>query len=100
MEKFKDSPLEANLISAYMKSASEGLFSTHTVGELLWGYEDALLKALKVLRPELDDVFGLFYKVYLTTSDILYFVLAVLVFGIFRRKAAYRICFITEQCFK
>uniref|UniRef100_A0A3Q4BZT2 Uncharacterized protein n=1 Tax=Mola mola TaxID=94237 RepID=A0A3Q4BZT2_MOLML len=35
---------------------------THTVGELLWGYEDSLLKALKVKQPELDEVFGLFYK--------------------------------------
>lgn len=63
MEMFKDSTLEANLISAYMRSSGEGLFSTHTVGELLWGYEDGLLKALKLFRPELDDVFGLFYKV-------------------------------------
>uniref|UniRef100_A0A3P9KWZ4 Scavenger receptor class B, member 2c n=1 Tax=Oryzias latipes TaxID=8090 RepID=A0A3P9KWZ4_ORYLA len=62
MEMFKDSTLEANLISAYMRSSGEGLFSTHTVGELLWGYEDGLLKALKLFRPELDDVFGLFYK--------------------------------------
>ncbi|XP_041825096.1 lysosome membrane protein 2c [Melanotaenia boesemani] len=62
MEMFKNSPVEANVISAYMKSSGEGLFSTHTVGELLWGYEDALLKALKLLRPKLDDVFGLFYK--------------------------------------
>ncbi|XP_072227878.1 lysosome membrane protein 2c [Leuresthes tenuis] len=62
MEKFKNSPIEANLISSYMKSSGEGLFSTHTVGELLWGYEDNLLKALKLLKPELDDVFGLFYK--------------------------------------
>ncbi|XP_061590255.1 lysosome membrane protein 2c [Cololabis saira] len=62
MEKFKDFPVEANIISAYMRSTGEGLFSTHTVRELLWGYEDPLLKALKLVRPELDDVFGLFYK--------------------------------------
>ncbi|KAM4532763.1 lysosome membrane protein 2c [Fundulus diaphanus] len=62
MERFKDNAVLANLISAYMRSAGIGLFSTHTVGELLWGYEDGLLKALKVFQPELDDVFGLFYK--------------------------------------
>lgn len=62
MERFKDNSLEANLISAYMRGTGEGLFTTRTVGELLWGYEDGLLKALKVLRPDLDDVFGLFYK--------------------------------------
>lgn len=63
MEQFKDSSLEANLISSYMRAADEGLFTTRTVGELLWGYEDALLKALKTFKPDLDDVFGLFYKV-------------------------------------
>ncbi|TKS84570.1 Lysosome membrane protein 2 85 kDa lysosomal membrane sialoglycoprotein [Collichthys lucidus] len=40
----------------------QGLFTTRTVGELLWGYEDGLLKALKIFDPELDDVFGLFHK--------------------------------------
>uniref|UniRef100_A0AAZ3RUR1 Scavenger receptor class B member 2 n=1 Tax=Oncorhynchus tshawytscha TaxID=74940 RepID=A0AAZ3RUR1_ONCTS len=62
MEKFKDTSVIANLISSYMKSVNEGLFTTHTVGELLWGYEDGLLKAMKVVDPTLDDVFGLFYK--------------------------------------
>ncbi|XP_059906267.1 lysosome membrane protein 2c isoform X2 [Gadus macrocephalus] len=61
MEKFKGSLL-ANLISAFMVSSGEGLFTTRTVGELLWGYEDAFLKAAKTIIPELDDMFGLFYK--------------------------------------
>uniref|UniRef100_A0A8C2WYW6 Scavenger receptor class B, member 2c n=1 Tax=Cyclopterus lumpus TaxID=8103 RepID=A0A8C2WYW6_CYCLU len=62
MEQFKDQPFTANLISAYMKSTGDGLFTTRTVGELLWGYEDGLLTALKKFKPDLDDVFGLFYK--------------------------------------
>ncbi|KAI3362347.1 hypothetical protein L3Q82_012650, partial [Scortum barcoo] len=62
MEKFKANAFMASLISAYMRSSSEGLFTTRTVGELLWGYEDGLLRALKAFRPELDSVFGLFYK--------------------------------------
>ncbi|XP_076613710.1 lysosome membrane protein 2c [Chaetodon auriga] len=62
MEKFKDHSILANLISSYMKATDEGLFTTRTVGELLWGYEDGLLKALKTVRPDLDAVFGLFYK--------------------------------------
>lgn len=70
MERFKDNSLEANLISAYMRGTGEGLFTTRTVGELLWGYEDGLLKALKVLRPDLDDVFGLFYKVSLMHINV------------------------------
>lgn len=63
MERFKDQSFMANLISAYMRGTGEGLFTTRTVGELLWGYEDGLLKALKIFSPDLDDVFGLFYKV-------------------------------------
>ncbi|XP_071769611.1 lysosome membrane protein 2c [Centroberyx gerrardi] len=62
MERFKDQPFMANLISAYMRSSNEALFTTRTAGELLWGYEDGLLKALKVFQPDLDDVVGLFYK--------------------------------------
>ncbi|XP_026029791.1 lysosome membrane protein 2c [Astatotilapia calliptera] len=64
MERLKDKFIEANLISAYMKGTGQGLFTTRSVGELLWGYEDGLLKALKTIThdPDLDDVFGLFYK--------------------------------------
>ncbi|KAM8743815.1 lysosome membrane protein 2c [Acanthopagrus schlegelii] len=62
MEKFKDNFIVANLISSYMTGTDQGLFVTHTVGELLWGYEDGLLKALRTVQPDLDDVFGLFYK--------------------------------------
>lgn len=63
MERFKDNALAANVISSYMRGTGEGLFITRTVGELLWGYEDGLLKALKIVQHDLDDVFGLFYKV-------------------------------------
>nr|XP_046231681.1 lysosome membrane protein 2c [Scatophagus argus] len=62
MEMFKNNPLAANLISSYMRGKDDGLFTTRTVGELLWGYEDGLLKALKLFKHDLDDVFGLFYK--------------------------------------
>lgn len=55
--------LMANLVSSYMRSLGVGLFTTRTVGELLWGYQDDLLRTLKRLQPQLDDVFGLFYKV-------------------------------------
>ncbi|XP_072311485.1 lysosome membrane protein 2c isoform X2 [Eucyclogobius newberryi] len=57
-----DSRIMANIISALMTSLGEGLFTTRTVGELLWGYEDRLLQDLKKLKPSIDDVFGLFYK--------------------------------------
>lgn len=63
MTMFKDQSFLAGLISSYMRSLNEGLFATRSVGELLWGYEDGLLKALKTMEPSLDTVFGLFYKV-------------------------------------
>lgn len=53
----------AKMVSFYMRLLDEGLFTTRTVGELLWGYEDKLMKAIKRIQPHLDDVFGLFYKV-------------------------------------
>ncbi|XP_053709141.1 lysosome membrane protein 2c [Synchiropus splendidus] len=61
MERFKDSAF-ATLISSYMRYTGETLFTTHSVGEFLWGYEDALLKALHIFMPQLDEDFGLFYK--------------------------------------
>lgn len=67
MTMFKDRPVLASVISSYMRSKGEGLFVTRTVGELLWGYQDGLLTALKILQPQLDDVFGLFYKVFTVT---------------------------------
>lgn len=58
-----------------MRGTGQGLFTTRTVGELLWGYEDGLLKALKIFDPELDDVFGLFYKVSFKHMNTLFYVL-------------------------
>lgn len=62
MKRFHNAFL-ANLVSSYMRSLGVGLFTTRTVGELLWGYRDDLLTSLQKFQPELDDVFGLFYKV-------------------------------------
>lgn len=62
MKKFHNAFL-AILVSSYMRSLGVGLFTTRTVGELLWGYRDDLLTSLQKFQPELDDVFGLFYKV-------------------------------------
>ncbi|XP_047426322.1 lysosome membrane protein 2c [Mugil cephalus] len=62
MEKFKDSLYLSNIISSLMKYLDENLFTTRTVGELLWGYEDRLLADFKKFQHDLDDVFGLFYK--------------------------------------
>ncbi|KAA0719668.1 Lysosome membrane protein 2 85 kDa lysosomal membrane sialoglycoprotein [Triplophysa tibetana] len=61
MEKFQDHPVIGRLIADLMRSMGVGVFGTFRVGDLLWGYEDPLLKALKIFGP-LDDHFGLFYK--------------------------------------
>ncbi|KAI5091412.1 lysosome membrane protein 2, partial [Silurus meridionalis] len=61
MERFQGTWLE-RIISDLMISEGEGLFGTRKVGELLWGYEDPLLKLLKKFLPSLDPNFGLFYK--------------------------------------
>lgn len=63
MEKFKEHLTMSRLISDLMTAQSIGLIETRTVAELLWGYEDPLLKDLKVVIHTLDDMFGLFYKV-------------------------------------
>ncbi|XP_061657830.1 lysosome membrane protein 2c [Syngnathoides biaculeatus] len=62
MERFKSHSFFAKLISNYMTDKDEGLFTTRTVGELLWGYEDALLKIIHAFKPEVDSAFGLFHK--------------------------------------
>ncbi|CAJ1070792.1 lysosome membrane protein 2 [Xyrichtys novacula] len=62
MDKFKDDSIVASLIASYMRATDTGLFTTRTVGQLLWGYEDSLLKTLRTFEPDLDDHFGLFYK--------------------------------------
>uniref|UniRef100_A0A8C1NRX4 Scavenger receptor class B, member 2c n=1 Tax=Cyprinus carpio TaxID=7962 RepID=A0A8C1NRX4_CYPCA len=60
MEKFKDTIVVSRIISDVMKAKGIGMFRTFRVGDLLWGYEDPLLKELKQFVS--DDHFGLFYK--------------------------------------
>lgn len=62
MEKAKNIPIFRNLISEFMKGENIGLFTTVTVTDLLWGYEDKLLEAAQKFDPSLDTMFGLFYK--------------------------------------
>ncbi|XP_065099686.1 lysosome membrane protein 2c [Paramisgurnus dabryanus] len=62
MERFKDAVIMSRIIHDLMLSKGIGVFGTFRVGDLLWGYEDPLLKDLKKFVPTLDDNFGLFYK--------------------------------------
>lgn len=51
------------IVSVYMKSLGVELFMTRTVHEVLWGFKDPLLTKLHSLRPEVDEYFGLMWKV-------------------------------------
>lgn len=50
-------------ISLYIKSLGVDLFLTRTVHEVLWGFKDPLLTKLHTMRPEVDEYFGLMWKV-------------------------------------
>lgn len=47
----------------WMKSLGVDLFMTRTVHEFLWGFKDPLMSRLHALKPEVDEYFGLMYKV-------------------------------------
>ncbi|XP_076614754.1 lysosome membrane protein 2-like isoform X1 [Chaetodon auriga] len=62
MTKVKGSFWKANLVSIWMNSFGTGLFTTRTVDELLWGYEDPLLTRVSASNSDVEKVFGLMYK--------------------------------------
>lgn len=62
MNKVKGSFLKSSMVSIWMNSLGSGLFTTRTVDELLWGYEDPLLTRIAPSNPDVEKVFGLMYK--------------------------------------
>ena len=62
MTRVKGSFWKANLASIWMNSFGTTLFTTRTVHELLWGYEDPLLARVSSSNPDVEKVFGLMYK--------------------------------------
>uniref|UniRef100_A0A4W4FD07 Scavenger receptor class B, member 1 n=1 Tax=Electrophorus electricus TaxID=8005 RepID=A0A4W4FD07_ELEEL len=46
-------------ISLFMGKIGTGMFMTHTVDELLWGFKDPLLTHLHTFKPEVAEDFGL-----------------------------------------
>ncbi|XP_074546783.1 lysosome membrane protein 2-like isoform X1 [Halichoeres trimaculatus] len=62
MNKLRNSFWKASLVSMWMTSLGSGLFTTRTVDELLWGYEDPLLARVSQTSPDVEKVFGLMYK--------------------------------------
>uniref|UniRef100_A0A3B1J8D8 Scavenger receptor class B, member 2c n=1 Tax=Astyanax mexicanus TaxID=7994 RepID=A0A3B1J8D8_ASTMX len=60
MNKLKDSGFWVKSgMSMFMGSLGTTMFFTHTVNELLWGFEDPLLSRLHKIKPEVDEKFGL-----------------------------------------
>ncbi|CAJ1070757.1 lysosome membrane protein 2-like isoform X1 [Xyrichtys novacula] len=62
MNKLRDSFWKASLMSVMMGSLGGDFFTTRTVDELLWGYEDPLLAYIAASKPDVEKVFGLMYK--------------------------------------
>lgn len=62
MNNVKGSFFKSSMVSIWMNSLKSGLFTTRTVDELLWGYEDRLLVRVAGTKPEVETVFGLMYK--------------------------------------
>ncbi|CAN9504526.1 unnamed protein product [Ophioblennius macclurei] len=62
MNKAKVSFWKASMASILITSVGSGLLTTRTVDELLWGYEDPLLKRVAAASPDVEEIFGLMYK--------------------------------------
>nr|XP_019937947.1 PREDICTED: lysosome membrane protein 2-like isoform X1 [Paralichthys olivaceus] len=62
MNKVKGSFWKSSMVSVWMNTYKSGLFTTRTVDELLWGYEDPLLARISSTTPEVGKIFGLMHK--------------------------------------
>lgn len=63
MNKVSGNFFKTSMVNVWMNSFNSGLFTTRTVSELLWGYEDPLLARVSSSNPDVEKVFGLMYKV-------------------------------------
>lgn len=52
-----------SFVSMYINSIGVDIFMTRTVHEVLWGFKDPLLSKIHSMRPEVDEYFGLMWKV-------------------------------------
>lgn len=59
-----------SLVSMYMNSLGVEVFMARTVHEVLWGFKDPLLTKVHSLRPEVDEYFGLMWKVSFTLLSV------------------------------
>lgn len=67
MNKVSGNLFKSSMVSLWMNSLKSGLFTTRTVNELLWGYQDPLLTKVSATNPDVEKVFGLMYKVCATS---------------------------------
>uniref|UniRef100_A0A8B9JYQ8 Uncharacterized protein n=1 Tax=Astyanax mexicanus TaxID=7994 RepID=A0A8B9JYQ8_ASTMX len=59
MNKLKESNFWVRSFMSVLMGSLGTMFFTHTVNELLWGFEDPLLSRLHKMKPEVDGKFGL-----------------------------------------
>lgn len=50
-------------VSIYMTSIGVDMFMTRTVHEVLWGFKDPVLSKIHSVKPDVDEYFGLMWKV-------------------------------------
>lgn len=62
MNKVKGNFFRSTMANMMMNSVKSEFFTTRTVDELLWGYEDPLLARVSATNPEVEKFFGLMYK--------------------------------------
>lgn len=62
MTKVKGNFFKATAVNTWMKLLKTPLFTTRTVDELLWGYEDSLLARAAERDRTVEKIFGLMYK--------------------------------------
>uniref|UniRef100_A0A8C7WQT7 Scavenger receptor class B, member 2a n=1 Tax=Oryzias sinensis TaxID=183150 RepID=A0A8C7WQT7_9TELE len=59
-----------SMVSIYMSSLGVDVFMNRTVHEILWGFKDPLLSKIHGMKPDVDEYFGLMWKVSVTSVQI------------------------------
>lgn len=71
VEKSKLASLVIPIIEAALKTYNQGVFTTRTVHEMLWGYKDPVLSLVHKVDSSVNEMFGLLYNMN-TTDDGIY----------------------------
>lgn len=62
-----------SVVSLYLSGIGVDIFMTRTVHEILWGFKDPLMTKIHSMKPEVDEYFGLMWKVSLVAARFLFF---------------------------